>query len=371
MANEEQLSILKQGVDVWNTWREENPNIAIDLSYADLAELELHDSLLRGINLNSAELTEVDFQGSNLREANFDNANLTNANLCLTDLHLAKLYNANLSGATLEMSSLVSSSLEKANLEKADLSLADLSDANLRGVNLSDATLSQTNFENVDLSETIGIEKANHMTGSSISVRTFQVSKGKIPTLFLKGCGLSDWEIESVRLYNPELDNDEVNEILYKIQVLRTSHPVQISSLFISYNHGNSAFVDKLENYLNKRGIRFWRDIHDMKSGRMEKQIDKALRLNPTVLLILSEHSLQSDWVEHEVRTARTLEKEMKKDILCPIALDGSWKNSPWAKRIMEQIMEYNILDFSEWNDDTKFESTFNKLIDGLELFYK
>ncbi len=33
--------------------------------------------------------------------------------------------------------------------------------------------------------------------------------------------------------------------------------------------------------------------------------------------------------------------------------------------------MEYNILDFSEWKDETKFENTFNKLIDGLELFYK
>ena len=27
MANEEQLSILKQGVDVWNKWREENPDV--------------------------------------------------------------------------------------------------------------------------------------------------------------------------------------------------------------------------------------------------------------------------------------------------------------------------------------------------------
>ena len=37
----------------------------------------------------------------------------------------------------------------------------------------------------------------------------------------------------------------------------------------------------------------------------------------------------------------------------------------------VEQIMEYNILDFSEWKDDSKFEGMFRKLIDGLELFYK
>ena len=34
-------------------------------------------------------------------------------------------------------------------------------------------------------------------------------------------------------------------------------------------------------------------------------------------------------------------------------------------------IMDYNILDFSAWEDDSKFDSMFLKLIDGLELFYK
>ena len=37
MANEEQLKILKQGVDVWNKWREENPNVMIDLEQANPA----------------------------------------------------------------------------------------------------------------------------------------------------------------------------------------------------------------------------------------------------------------------------------------------------------------------------------------------
>ena len=63
--------------------------------------------------------------------------------------------------------------------------------------------------------------------------------------------------------------------------------------------------------------------------------------------------------------------KSARRDVLCPVALDDSWKNSPWPKRVMEQVVEYNILDFSAWKDDGKFENTFNKLIDGLGLFYK
>ena len=153
---------------------------------------------------------------------------------------------------------------------------------------------------------------------------------------------------------------------IYTIDRHSKYHP-----LFISYNRADSSFVDKMEDQLNGKGIRFWRDIHDMKAGRMEIQIDRAIRHNQTVLLILSENSIKSDWVEHEVRTARELEKDTERDVLCPVALDDSWKDSPWPKRVMEQVMEYNILDFSEWEDDVEFEGMFRKLIDGLELFYK
>jgi len=49
----------------------------------------------------------------------------------------------------------------------------------------------------------------------------------------------------------------------------------------------------------------------------------------------------------------------------------NSWKDSPWPKRVKEQVMGYNILDFSKWKDDAEFGKLFKKLIDRLELFYK
>jgi hypothetical protein len=118
-------------------------------------------------------------------------------------------------------------------------------------------------------------------------------------------------------------------------------------------------------------GIRYWQDVHHATAGPLEKQIDLAIRHNPTVLLILSENSIKSDWVEHEVRTARELHKELGRDVLCPVTLDNSWKSSPWPKRIMEQVMEYNILDFSKWEEKSEFEKQFRKLLDGLDLFYR
>lgn len=326
MTAEEQLFILKQGAFVWNEWRYQNLDIPIDLSGADLRGAKLVDANLMKAKLRAASLWQADLKGTNFMEAD---------------------------------------------LREASLWLADLSAATLIGTDFSNAQVGITVFGNVDLSDAKGLESVIHKAPSSISTDTFATSKGQIPEVFLRGCGLPDWEIEGVKLHDPNLSNEEINKILYKMYDLRATQALQVSPVFVSYSHADTEFVNKIGNSLTEKGIRYWRDIHEMKAGRMEKQVDRAIRQNPTVLLVLSEHSLNSDWVEHEVRTARALEKEMGRDVLCPVALDDSWKSSPWPKRVMEQVMEYNILDFSAWKDDNKFGNMFRKLIDGLELFYK
>jgi uncharacterized protein YjbI with pentapeptide repeats len=376
MANEVQLSILKQGVEVWNKWRAENLKKSVDLTGADLADANLNWVNLSEANLDSAHLNRAILKGADLSGAQFEGAWLTTADLGEFHDPYGEMVRTNLSGANLTNATFLSTNLSGVNLTSARLNGASLSEANLRGAILAGSCFQKTQVENTifgntDLSLVIGLEDAVHGGPSSISTDVFVLSKGKIPDAFLRGCGLSDWEVEAVKMYNPDLSNEEINNMQYKIYELRASQAIQISPLFISYSHSDSKFVDLIGNSLTKQGIRYWRDIHDMKAGRIETQIDRGIRQNPTVLLVLSEHSLSSDWVEHEVRTARGLEKDMGRDVLCPIALDDSWKSSPWPKRVMEQIMEYNILDFSAWKDDSKFEGMFRKLIDGLELFYK
>src|SRR6266487_107129 len=113
MANQEQLDILKQGVTVWNKWREENPSIGVDLREANLT----------GVNLTEADLKWVKLQGSDLCKANLHDANLTGA----------RLTSANLAGV-----SLTGAILHVANLSKADLMNASLVNTDLRKANVSD-----------------------------------------------------------------------------------------------------------------------------------------------------------------------------------------------------------------------------------------
>jgi uncharacterized protein YjbI with pentapeptide repeats len=54
MANPEHLDILKQGVEVWNKWREEHSELCVDLSEADLTGVFLYKANLIRANLAGA-----------------------------------------------------------------------------------------------------------------------------------------------------------------------------------------------------------------------------------------------------------------------------------------------------------------------------
>jgi uncharacterized protein YjbI with pentapeptide repeats len=191
MAIAEQLEVLKQGVEVWNKWRPENPSVYIDLSGADLKGTNLRGINLReanadGADLRDAKLNGADLTGSNLSEANLSGADLTEVALISAYLNSAQLLASNLSGANLSGANLSGADLNGADLGKADVrkarlwkahlfktnfSCADLREADLRGSDLKQADLSQANLSKAYLGEAtlLGtvIERAN-VSGSLV-----------------------------------------------------------------------------------------------------------------------------------------------------------------------------------------------------------
>lgn len=76
MANKEHVAILEQGVEAWNQWRSDNPDI-IDLSMADLRRANLRRANLRGADLCEADLREADLCEADLYGTYFVFTNLT------------------------------------------------------------------------------------------------------------------------------------------------------------------------------------------------------------------------------------------------------------------------------------------------------
>ncbi len=69
MVDLDQLALLKQGVDVWNTWRSKNPDVGLVLPQADLRCAGLRGADLSGANLIEADLSEAFLSGANLSGA--------------------------------------------------------------------------------------------------------------------------------------------------------------------------------------------------------------------------------------------------------------------------------------------------------------
>jgi hypothetical protein len=141
--------------------------------------------------------------------------------------------------------------------------------------------------------------------------------------------------------------------------------------VFISYSHRNEAFVGVLVKKFRDIGVKYWIDTEHATAGRLDRVIEYAMKLHPTVLLVLSEHSVESEWIEFEVNAAVKLTHDHTRDCLCPVALDGTWLNSKsMSGQLLTQIRKFSVLDFSKWQDETEFTTQFDKLFEGLRLHY-
>ena len=91
MANNQQMDLLKQGIQAWNAWRAEQTEVSVDLTGgalrgmdlegADLSGADLKDADLRGANLSGANLNGVHLEGANFFKVIIDDADLKEANL--------------------------------------------------------------------------------------------------------------------------------------------------------------------------------------------------------------------------------------------------------------------------------------------------
>jgi hypothetical protein len=292
---------------------------------------------------------EADLRGADLTEADLTEADLTEA-----DLRGADLTEADLRGADLSRTDLTEADLRGADLTEADLSEAVLSRTDLRGADLRGATLFETVFSDTHLTEVKNLDICCHEGPSYLDFRTLQQS-GPLPLAFLRSCGLPDVLID----YLPSLLNQ----------------PIQYYSCFISYSHKDEEFAKRLHADLQDRGVRCWFAPKDIQGGRkLHEQIGAAIRLHEKVLLVVSEHSMNSEWVKTEIAKARERETLEKRQVLFPIRLVDFEMIQQWecfdadtGKDSAKEIRGYFIPDFSRWKSHDAYQQAFDRLLRDLK----
>ena len=316
MANPEQLAILAQGVEVWNQWRSENLGVKINLREENLQWIKLVNANLIGADLTDSDLSKADLRGANLSQANLDGARLI-----LADLRGANFY-------------------------QSTLAFTFFYDANLNHCDFLQSVFSSTILNDIDLRRVKNLETIRHLNSSHIDISTIYRSQGQIPEVFLRGCGVPDNFIE----YMHSL----------------TSKAFDYYSAFLSYSSKDTEFTEKLYDNLQGKGIRCWYAPEDLKIGdKFRKEIDSTIRLRDKLIVVLSEESIRSDWVEEEVDTALAEEKRTGKLILFPIRIDDAILETDqyWARRIQESR---HIGDFSKWKQHDEYQKSFERLLRDL-----
>jgi uncharacterized protein YjbI with pentapeptide repeats len=288
MANPEHLKILRQGALAWNQWRVSNFMTVPDLSNAQLS----------GLDLYAVHPLENDEMALAAQGVDFSHTDLSNADLTSVTIVNANLYRARLEGA---------------NFSKAILLTVDFSGAAIDNTNFTGATIAQINFGDNYLNLANGLDTIRHTAPSYISTETLFKSEGKIPRSFLEGCGVP-----------AEL-------IVYLSSILTARNPIQFYSCFISYSTKDEEFARRLYSRMRDENLRVWFAPEDIKGGqKLHEQIERAIQFHDRLLLILSERSMQSEWVTTEIQKARETEIKEKRRKLFPITIVDFDKVKTW-----------------------------------------
>jgi uncharacterized protein YjbI with pentapeptide repeats len=382
MPNAKHLMILKQGVEVWNKWRGDNSEIQpdlthtnlratildqvdfsnTDLSHSDFYKASLINANLKSANLSRAKLNGVDLSNAylemaNLNVADFTNANLMNAKLHRADLLYAIFSHANLNGATLSATRMQNTSLSHADVRNASFENAILNRAILAGSDFTGSSMGGTVLADNDISNVIGLDSVKHSGPSVIGIDTLYRSNGEIPASFLQGCGVP----ETFLTFIPSL--------------IGAQQAIQFYSCFISYSTKDESFARRLHSRMRDAQLRVWFAPEDIKGGeKLHEQIEQAIRLYDKLLIVLSENSLQSEWVITEIRKARRAEVKENRRKLFPIRIIDMEAIRTWecfdadaGKDLAIELREYFIPDFSNWKSHDAFEAAFHRLLQDLK----
>jgi len=308
-----------------------------DLRSANLSRASVIDANLTQAKLLRADCTGADFTKSRLMGADFGYSNLAKATFCSANCTKTNFLRSNLSGADFR-----NADLSNAILVGANLTGADLTDAMIEG-----ALLGSTLFADVDLASVRGLESVRHRAPSTVGIDTIIKSQGKIPEVFLRGAGVPD--------------------VFLTYMGSLVGRAIKFYSCFISYSSADQEFAERLHADLQAKGVRCWFAPEDLKIGdRFQERIEESIRVFDKVMIVLSDASVRSRWVEREVNAAWEREEREKRTVLFPIRIDDAvlLAPQPWAADVRRSRQ---IGDFRCWKDHDAYKNAVERLLRDLK----
>jgi hypothetical protein len=124
---------------------------------------------------------------------------------------------------------------------------------------------------------------------------------------------------------------------------------VPAASCFMSYNHYDEEFVTRLYGDLS-RSFYCWFAPASLAPGHLERALRAAIASSDLFLAVLSKRSVQSRWVEFEVKAVLTKEAELGRRLAFPVFLDADAQDAdlPWVRSILRHGHGVSFLGWRE-----------------------
>src|SRR4030095_1717259 len=108
-----------------------------------------------------------------------------------------------------------------------------------------------------------------------------------------------------------------------------------MAGVFLSYDRDDTDKARPIALALEKAGHSVWWDLHVRGGAQFSKVIDEALKAADAVVVLWSEHSIESAWVRDEAAFGRDGGR------LVPVTIDGT--QAPLGFR------QFQTIDLSRW----------------------
>jgi uncharacterized protein YjbI with pentapeptide repeats len=362
------LKLLRSSASSWNNFKKSQkhsivwqgrgaklfwlPGYTIDLRGLDLSRADLSERDLSNIDFSGSDLNRVDFSGSRLDTTDItgtftDHSKLADCNARRTKWRGSKLYHvvaprsdfsfAEFNGTHIQRCDFRGSKFYKAMI------CAEFDEVEVSGANFENSYVVASSFFNTDLSAAAHLNLASFHSRCRIHYQTIQRSSN-VPSRLLEACGVAHFHI-------PHIDAISRNA-------------AKLPSCFISYSAMDDKFIERFRNELANKGVRSWFAPRDLPFGAPTRDvIETQIDSNDRLIVVLSRHSLQSQWVEFEVETALEIERKNGTNIIIPVCIDDAVFKTKvsWARHI---VRTRNIARYENWRSaDSSFIDEFVRRI--------
>lgn len=284
-----------------------------------------------GADLEDAVLSNGDYSNGSFCEANLLGVDLSGSKLCAVNLSFCNLGDCNLDGADLQGTRLVGT---------------DLFFTRLVGARFDGACFGRTALCGLDLGLASGLELAVHRFPSFLSTDTLVRSAGKLPTEFLVGAGLLDWEIEAARLHAVDLDAATRSRIHDRLAALREVWPTPPPPVFVCHGEPDDAMASELAAQLQGAGVRCWRHVYgcepDSTDGASEG--DRWMRRDGVSVVVISEPATHGKWLAGELAHARTHDGPLDRHLIA-VTIGESWQRADWDRKARDAFASLDAVE--------------------------